>query len=139
LAIYKNTYPLNSVGVNVDTIAIHEVVGPVSFINGPICVLHFSLSLHYSIFPSSLVDISGCECVGTFAMHLIINPLAIIGFSSSLFTSSVIGTCEGYLSITILYLFAIFSKSPLALIQSLIYIFKCSCSILWNRWCCLFL
>ena len=104
----KDAGPGDSLCVNVDSIAVHQVIGPVAFIGRSISIDHLPKAFHDSVLPRAAVAVSRCETISALAMHLIIYPLAIISLSSNLFTSAVGGTRKCYPSTAVLDLAAIF-------------------------------
>ena len=78
LSINEDSLPCDFVRVNVDTFSTHEVAFPLAFIGRAVCVVHFTKAMHDAFVEFSSVFVARGELVGTLAVHLVVNPVAVV-------------------------------------------------------------
>lgn len=81
-AVYENSIPIHALLIDVEAIAVHHGVFPVSLVSGSIFVSHFSKAAHDPVDPLSGVLVSRFEFVSSETVYLIFLPVAVVLFTN---------------------------------------------------------
>ena len=78
LAINEDASPVDLVRVEIGTLAVHEIVAPVALVRRAVGIHHLAETGHDTFLPRARVDVATGELVGSFSMHLIFLPVAVV-------------------------------------------------------------
>lgn len=113
-AIHENARPDDAVVILVRTLAVHQSVGPLTFVPSAVDVDHLAPALHLPLHPLPGVDCARGEMVLTCTVHLVLRPVTFIHFSPL-----VVGANKSHFAVTVLQLVA-FKELPVADVQRLV-------------------